>query len=128
MEDHRIGRDQLLSLQLVGKQAGCARKIESGKLFIDHIEPFDRATMVVLVVANDRSFRHAPVAAGIASTAFHDVCHGSFPMHGPNGKRGAENAGRRRRAQIKEIARWDRDNGRHGAPLVIPDAILGHVA
>jgi len=55
MEDHGICRDQLFALQPVDQKAGGLGKIEPGKLFADGVEAFDRAAVVVLVVATEFS-------------------------------------------------------------------------
>src|SRR5262245_16213965 len=59
VQDHRIHRDELLTLEAVDDKAGGPRVIELGELFLDQIEAFDRPAVIVLVVADDQPLGHA---------------------------------------------------------------------
>src|SRR5262249_47597852 len=42
MQNHRVHRDELLTLEAVDEKAGGLRVIELGELFLDQVEAFDR--------------------------------------------------------------------------------------
>src|SRR5438552_2083178 len=53
--------------------------IELCKLLVYEIEPLHRAPIVVLVLADDHSLRHAADALRVAGQRLHDIGHGSPP-------------------------------------------------
>jgi hypothetical protein len=57
VQDHRIGRDQLLTLEAVDDKNRCRREIERRQLLGDPVQSPDRAAVIVLVMADDQLFR-----------------------------------------------------------------------
>src|SRR5262249_59983970 len=58
-QDHRIGRDQLFALESVNQETSGFVEFELRKLFIDEIQPFDGAAVIIVVMADDQPLRHA---------------------------------------------------------------------
>ena len=55
VQQHGVGRDQLLALQAVQAKARRARRIEVGEIAADRVQPADGAAVIVLVMAGDQS-------------------------------------------------------------------------
>jgi hypothetical protein len=77
MQDHGVGRYELLALEPVDQEAGRGRGIEPGQLLLDEVEALHGAAVVVLVVAHDEPLRHAAHAARIARQRFRLKGHGT---------------------------------------------------
>ncbi|OGI51666.1 MAG: hypothetical protein A3A87_00315 [Candidatus Muproteobacteria bacterium RIFCSPLOWO2_01_FULL_60_18] len=70
MQDHRVGRDQLLALESVDREHRRPGEIERRELLGDGIEPLHRATVVVLVVTDDQFLGQSLETRGIAGQRF----------------------------------------------------------
>src|SRR6185312_4651479 len=68
--------DQLLALAAVHDKDGCAGEIQSGKLFGVRVQPLHGTAIVVLVLADDKLFRHALDPPWIAAEWLHCISHG----------------------------------------------------
>src|SRR5215472_3361509 len=75
MQDHRIGRDQLFALQPVDQETSGFIEFELRKLFVDEIEPLNRAAVIVFIVADDEPLRHAFDAGWVTGQGLHLIGH-----------------------------------------------------
>ena len=53
VKDHRVGRDQFLAFQTVDEEVRRFGEVQLCELGADRVQPFDRADIVVLVVADE---------------------------------------------------------------------------
>jgi hypothetical protein len=59
VQDHRIHRDQLLTLQAIDEEARRLGEIELDELRLDRIEAIDCAAIVIFVVTDEQLLRHS---------------------------------------------------------------------
>jgi len=78
MQNHRVHRDELLTLEAIDEKAGGLRVIKFGELFLDQVEALDRTGVIILVVADDQPLGHALDPGRVASKRLNLVCHQRF--------------------------------------------------
>ena len=59
VQDHRVGSDQLLALEAIDNEDWGLAIVELRQLFTNCVQPFDRARVIVFVVAGEEFLREA---------------------------------------------------------------------
>src|SRR5262245_38039783 len=78
VQNHRVRCDQLLSLEAVDGEHGRRGHVERAELGDDRVEAPDRPAVVVLVVADDQSFREAIEFPRLGTRGLHVIRHADW--------------------------------------------------
>src|SRR3989454_10744731 len=78
VQDHGIGRNQLLALQPIDEKNRRTREIQLAELLGDAVQPLHRAAVVVLVMTEDQALGKTGEALGLEGQRLQFVGHGNL--------------------------------------------------
>src|SRR5262249_36823509 len=82
VQNHRIHGDELLALKAIYEKNGRTGVVEFSKVFLDNVQTFHRAAVIVVVVADDQSLGHPLDPSGVTGKGFHAVRHRTHSPYG----------------------------------------------